>query len=65
MRRWTGWPARKQRERLEAIEEELADVRRRLGRLFHLIEATDSEVAGRDVAHQGAPGASGVSRSRR
>ena len=33
--------AREQRERLEGIEEELADVRRRLGRLFHLIETTD------------------------
>ena len=37
--------AREQRDRLEGIEEELADVRRRLGRLFHLIETTDLEIA--------------------
>ena len=33
--------AREQRERLETIEEELADVRRRIERLWHVIETTD------------------------
>ena len=37
--------AREQRERLESIEEELEDVKRRLGRIWHVIETTDIEMA--------------------
>ncbi|MYC06781.1 MAG: hypothetical protein F4X57_06380 [Chloroflexi bacterium] len=37
--------AREQRERLEGIEEELEDVKRRLGRIWHVIETTDIEIA--------------------
>ena len=35
----------RQRQRLEAIEEELADVRRRLGRVWQVIENSDIEMA--------------------
>lgn len=31
-----------QRERLETIEDELEDVKRRLGRIWHFIEAADN-----------------------
>ncbi len=37
--------AREQREKLESIEEELEDVKRRLGRIWHIIETTDIEMA--------------------
>ena len=37
--------AREQREKLESIEEELEDVKRRLGRIWHVIETTDVEMA--------------------
>ena len=37
--------AREQRERMETIEEELEDVKRRLGRIWHAIETTDIEMA--------------------
>ena len=37
--------AREQRERLESIEEELEDVKRKLGRIWHVIETTDIEMA--------------------
>ena len=37
--------AREQRERLETIEEELEEVKRRLARIWHIIETTDIEVA--------------------
>ena len=37
--------ARKQRERLQTIDEELEDVKRRLGRIWQVIETTDIEMA--------------------
>ena len=37
--------AREQRERLKSIEEEIEDVKRRLGRIWHVIETTDIEMA--------------------
>ena len=37
--------AREQRERLETIEEELEEVKRRLGRIWQVIETTDVEMA--------------------
>ena len=37
--------AREQRQKLETIEQELVDVRRRLGRVWHVIENTDIEMA--------------------
>ena len=37
--------AREQRERLEGIEDELEDVKRRLGRIWNLIETTDADMA--------------------
>ena len=37
--------AREQRQRLETIEQELEDVRRRLGRVWQVIESTDTEMA--------------------
>ena len=37
--------AREQRERLETIDEELEDVKRRLGRIWQVIETTDIEMA--------------------
>ncbi len=37
--------AREQRERLESIEEELEEVKRRLGRIWQVIETTDIEMA--------------------
>ena len=37
--------AREQRQRLETIEEELADVRRRLDRLYHLLETTELDIS--------------------
>ena len=37
--------AREQRERLETIEEELEEVKRRLGRIWQVIETTDIEMA--------------------
>ena len=37
--------AREQRERLKTIENELEDVKRRLGRIWHVIETTDIEMA--------------------
>ncbi len=37
--------AREQRQRLETIEAELADVRRRLDRLYHLLETTELDIS--------------------
>jgi DNA repair ATPase RecN len=37
--------AREQRQRLENIENELEDVKRRLGRIWHVIETTDIEMS--------------------
>ena len=37
--------AAEQRQRLESIEEELEDVKRKLGRIWHVIETTDIEMA--------------------
>ena len=37
--------AAEQRQRLETIEEELEDVKRRLGRIWQVIETTDIEMA--------------------
>ena len=37
--------AREQRERLESLEEELEDVKRRLGRIWQVIETTDVEMS--------------------
>ena len=37
--------ASEQRKRLETIDSELADVRRRLDRLYNLVETTDSLLA--------------------
>ena len=37
--------AREQRQRLETIEQELEDVKRRLSRIWHVIETTDMEMA--------------------
>ena len=37
--------AREQRQQLETIESELADVRRRLDRLYHLMETTDLDIS--------------------
>ena len=37
--------AREQRERLETVEQELEDVKRRLGRIWQVIETTDIEMA--------------------
>ena len=37
--------AREQRQRLETIESELADVRRRLDRLYHLLETTELDIS--------------------
>ena len=51
--------AREQRERLQTIDEELEDVKRRLGRIWQAIETTDIEMADASEPHQGAPGAQG------
>ena len=40
---------REQRRRLETIESELADVRRRLGRLWDIVETTDDVPADKDI----------------
>ena len=37
--------AREQRQRLETIESELVDVKRRLGRIWHFVETTDIDMA--------------------
>ena len=37
--------AREQRKRLQIIEDELEDVKRKLGRIWHVIETTDIEMA--------------------
>ena len=43
---------REQRRRLETIESELADVRRRLGRLWDIVETTDDVPADTDIRIQ-------------
>ena len=51
--------AREQRDRLETIEEELEDVKKRLGRIWQVIETTDIEMADaseRIREHRGAQG---------
>ena len=37
--------AREQRKRLETIEDELEEVKRKLGRIWHLVETTDTDMA--------------------
>ena len=37
--------AREQRQRLKTTESELADVRRRLDRLYHLLETTELDIS--------------------
>ena len=37
--------AREQRKRLETIEDELEDVKRKLGRIWHFVETTDIDMA--------------------
>ena len=37
--------AAEQRKRLETIEDELEDVKRKLGRIWHLVETTDTDMA--------------------
>ena len=37
--------AREQRKRLETVEDELEDVKRKLGRIWHVIETTDIDIA--------------------
>ena len=37
--------AREQRKRLETIEDELEEVKRKLGRIWHLVENTDTDLA--------------------
>ena len=37
--------AREQRKRLETVEDELEDVKRKLGRIWHLVENTDTDMA--------------------
>ena len=37
--------AREQRKRIQTIEDELDDVKRKLGRIWHLVETTDIEMA--------------------
>ena len=37
--------AREQRKRLETVEDELEDVKRKLGRIWHLVETTDTDMA--------------------
>ena len=49
--------AREQRKRLETVEDELEDVKRKLGRIWHLVETTDTDMADALRPHQGAPGA--------
>ena len=39
-----GGVTREQRQRLETVEAELADVRQRLGRLYNLVETTDMDI---------------------
>ena len=47
--------AREQRKRLETVEDELEDVKRKLGRIWHVIETTDidmADAAGRIKEHR-------------
>ena len=37
--------AREQRKRLETVEDELEEVKRKLGRIWHLVETTDTDMA--------------------
>ena len=51
--------AREQRQRLETIEAELAEVKRRMDRLYNLVETTDMDIEDfkpRIRDHRGAPG---------
>ena len=57
--------AREQRERLESIDEELEEVKRRLGRIWNAIETTDIEMADASDRIQRAPGAQGEAGDRR
>ena len=59
--------AREQRKRLKVIEDELEDVKKRLGRIWHAIETDRYRDVRRLRPHQGAPGAQGEAgdRSRR
>ena len=51
--------AKEQRQKLETIEAELADVKRRMGRLHDLAETTDLDIEDFKPRHQGPQGASG------
>ena len=57
--------AAEQRQRLETIEEELEDVKKRLGRIWQVIETTDIEMADASERIFGAPGAQGEAGDRR
>ena len=57
--------AAEQRERLENIEAELIEVRRRLDRVWHVIENSELDIIRRHLPHQRAPGASGEAGDRR
>ena len=51
--------AGEQRQILASVESELADVRRRLERLYNLVETTDMDIDDFQAPHQGPPGAAG------
>ena len=53
--------AQDQRKRLRIIEDELEDVKRRLGRIWNAIETSDIEMADALRQDQRAPGAEGAS----
>ena len=55
--------AREQRQRLETIEQELEDVRRRLGRVWQVIESTDTAMADARTASGSTASGSSASRS--
>ena len=57
--------AHEQRQKLEHIEEELEDVKRRLGRIWNAIETHRHRDGRRLGPHQGAPGAQGEAGDRR
>ena len=53
--------AQDQRKRLRIFEDELEDVKRRLGRIWNAIETSDIEMADASRQDQRAPGAEGAS----
>ena len=52
--------AQDQRKRLRIIEDELEDVKRRLGRIWNAIETSAIDMAGRLRQDKRAPGAEGA-----